>query len=200
MHTNLYEKEVQSLEDLIDLSEDGLSIYSGKNNLSTLNNDSKVIIVGSFIPQRLVYFYNENSYIYEAIDVARGTHLLKYKKKYPSTMDPFEKEKIVDEIKEILSQQKIAFIDLFEKVLIKTDSSKDKDIKGFVCDHKAIGILYELQHKAKIVSVTEDVEKILLDEGIGNRYIKNFPGRSDRYPKGTDYKKEWIDVFKVNDK
>ena len=133
--------------------------------------------------------------MYKAIDDSRNTHLSVYKKKYPKNLDENEKKKIITKIQEVLNEQKIAFIDLIEYVLIKEGSTKDKDIKKCVFDQK---ILNEIKHNKnikKIISVSENVEEILFNKKIGNKYIKLFPGKSKRFPKGTDYRKLWKEVF-----
>ena len=188
-------KEKTDLKELEQQSEDGYSIYHNKNHLSTLNKDTEIAVVGSFIPQDLIYFYNKNPYIYVAIDEARKTYLAKYKKKYTNNISTEEKERIINDIRRVLNEQKIAFVDLFEFVLIKTNSSRDRDIKGYTIDQKVLRLLLKHQSRMKIITVTEFIESILLEKDVKNKYVKLFQGRSKRYPKGTNYRKLWKDVF-----
>ena len=70
-------KEVQTIDELKRQVSDDYGICRGKNELSTLTEDTEIVVVGTFIPPFLVYFYNENTYLYKAIDIARGTQLEK---------------------------------------------------------------------------------------------------------------------------
>ena len=173
----------------------GLKIYCGRNELSTLNDETEIVVVGSFIPQFLLYFYNESTYMYSGVDDARGTSLYKYKRKYPVDLNQGEKNRIINEIQEILLLQKIAFVDLAKRVLIKENSSRDKDIKEIEIDDDALSAIKKSKNMKKVISVTEDVEKILFHYGIENTYIKLFAGQSKRYPKGTNYKELWKNAF-----
>ena len=190
----LPKKEVSNYESLLAKKETVLTIYEGKNSLSTLNEDTKIVIVGSFLPQRLIYFYNDNSYMYEAIDASRKTNLRQYKKNYPANFNANEKQKIINGIQSILLEQKIAFADLSKYALVETGKCSDDDIKAFVVDYDMLNKIKSINNIV-VVSVTEDVEAILLKNGIDNYYVKLFPGQSTRYPKGTDYHALWRDVF-----
>ena len=191
-------KEVQTIDELKRQVSDDYGICRGKNELSTLTEDTEIVVVGTFIPPFLVYFYNENTYLYKAIDIARGTQLEKYKRKYPAHLSEQEKNKIIDRIKDILLKEKIAFIDLFDTVLIKHGSTKDKDIKGYVLDKDVILKLKQFSKIKKVISITENVESLLLANGVVNDYVKLFPGKSKRYPKGTDYLALWTNIFRIN--
>ena len=185
-------------DDLEKYLEDGYEIYEGKNEISTISNDSEIVVVGSFIPQSLIYFYNENPYIYNGIDSQRKTKLSIYKKQYPLDLSTANKERIIYSIKEILSKEKIAFVDLSKFVLTKRGSNIDKDIKGIVVDKKILNIIKESKNIKRVISVSEAVEDYLFQCDIDNIYIKLFAGKSLRFPKGSNYEKNWTDAFNLD--
>lgn len=188
----LIKKEVKTYEELEEHRTNDLKIYEGGNELSVLCDETEIVVVGSFMPPRLVYFYNENPYMYKGIDDSRGTNIFKYRKNYPKDLSSDKKDAIVSEISKVLKEQKIAFVDITKFVLTKEGSISDKHIKAFLADSK---ILEMLRYKKRVISITEDVNDYLLNKGIKNEYIKLFPGRSKKYPKGTDYYKLWKEAF-----
>ena len=171
-------------------------INGGKNHLSKISNKTKLIIVGTYIPKELLFFYTgKTSFIYSAIDSMFDTHMNERKAQLYKEANLEKKKEIIEEISNQLSETPIAFLDLSLFVLIKKGSKSDKDIKGFVLDNESFK---KIDKSIKVIAVSELAKAILSEHlHIENvKYIKMFAGKSKLYPKGTSYKKLFIEEFK----
>ncbi|MGN0813264.1 MAG: hypothetical protein ACI4MQ_07140 [Candidatus Coproplasma sp.] len=114
-------------------------IESNKERVESFNRehcvtkDTEIIIVGTITPPKACGYFYTSPYncIYGYIDEVRNTGLkeLKRKLKTHSTAK--------DEIVATLTQQKIAFLDVMEKVIRIKGSSADDDIQNFCLDYNA---------------------------------------------------------------
>ena len=123
-------KTYDELKEYKDYLGDDYEINEGKNELSYITKNTKIIITGTYIPKELLYFYTgKTSYIYDAIDEVFGTHTNACKKKLNKETDKSKKEEVVKELIDQLSTTPVAFLDVSKYVLIKKGSKSDKDIK-----------------------------------------------------------------------
>lgn len=117
------------------------------NNDSTFNKDTtKLVIVGTITPPHAEYFYcSSYNRIYGYIDYAlrclnrngertlkelkRGLQEIHNKKVDINSLSKSEIKNRVEEIKNILKKNNIAFLDAMGNVIRKPDSPYDKDIK-----------------------------------------------------------------------
>ena len=175
--------------------EEDYEINEGKNELSTISEHTKLIIVGTYIPKELLYFYTgKTSYIYDAIDSVFGTKTNYYKKMLYKTTDSEIKKELIRKIIEQLRTTPIAFLDISRFVLIKKGSKSDKDIKGCVLDKTTFE---NIGKNVKVIAVSELAKEIMMNFlHTDSKYLKMFAGKSNEFPKGTSYKQNFIDEFK----
>ena len=112
------------------------------NKETTINKNTKIIIVGTLTPQagrERGYFYCSpapSQYQYRLIDYATGDlnySLEEKRQKLKSGKD----EIVVDEIKKILKERKVAFLDVIQYAITKNGSPLDDDIVLFNLDYDA---------------------------------------------------------------
>lgn len=105
----------------------GFEIGSSHNNETVFNEKTTILIVGTITPANSAYFYcSPYNRMYFYLDSALGTGLKENKPKKDDS-DKLKKED-VENIKRILRENNIAFLDVFSKVERKKDSPKDTDI------------------------------------------------------------------------
>lgn len=186
----LINRRFNSLSELQERAINGLEVFGNKNNLSSFDNETEILIVGTYIPHDLDYFYfgKYNHRIYGSIiDVVRKTS---FDKKRKTILESNNKEEMIKRFIENLRNQKIAFLDLFEYTLINPELVSDKSIKGFVIDTKSFEKVKKSIALKLIVPISKDAKEIL-ESIIGNdpriEYHQLING-------GTNA--EWIDVFK----
>ena len=186
-----YKKAKTSIEDLEQLKEPGYEIYGNLNHLSSLSKDTKLIIVGSFVPSHLNYFYEKNDYMYKRIDVSRDTKLETLRLKIKNKEDLQNNiSKMVLELK----KQRIAFFDMCEFTLTKINSSKDPDIKAFVFDKRIIDFI-KINPTVRVVAISRAVETTLKRFGIKKvEYYHFFVGGPGTNIKDID-NPNWIELF-----
>ena len=112
---------------------------SSFNSQHCITADTKIIIVGTITPPKGTnngYFYTApRNNIYGYIDAARGTNLKELKNKLNGgNLTNLQKAQIVDEIKDVLRKQRIAFLDIMDKAVRKQNSHKDSDIAAYTLD------------------------------------------------------------------
>lgn len=175
--TNLYKKEFKEIT-----TEQGLR--NGKNELSTLNNTTEILVVGSLIPEGLFYYFTgKNKFLYECIDEARGTNFCEL------VLNPDN----LDKIQNLLTENKIAFIDTCKCALIKEHSNRDEDIEAFVFEDSILKY-YNSNKGLRIYCISRDVEKILKLKGIKCEYHHFFRGGKGITKESR--KSEWKNIFK----
>lgn len=120
------------------------------NKETTLNEDTKLVIVGTITPPNTKYFYCSYynriyGYIDEALELSGSEKSLKMLKLGLSEvnneritiklLDDAEIESRVDKIKSILKTNKIAFLDTMSRVIRRRNSPYDKDILYYSIDY-----------------------------------------------------------------
>ena len=189
LRMNLINKKCSNKAKLIEQQSDGLSIFGNKNHLSSFDNDTKILIVGTYIPYYLDYFYfgKYTHRIYGSIiDVARKTNFEEKRKKI---LESDTKEELIQDFIEELKRQKIAFLDLFEFTLINSNVVADNEIKGFTIDNDSFKKVKTSKNLKCIIPISKDAERILksiLGDDPRIEYHQLING-------GTN--KEWIEVF-----
>ena len=118
--------------------------YERINNFNSqhcVTSDTEIIIVGTITPPAGVsngYFYTASrNRIYGYIDEARGTDLNNLKKELNKHICPAEKAIRINDIKKMLMNNNIAFLDIMKTAIRKGKSPYDKDIKYHSLDFDA---------------------------------------------------------------
>lgn len=112
---------------------------SSFNSQHCITADTKIIIVGTITPPKGTncgYFYTApRNNIYGYIDAARGTNLKELKNKLNGgNLTDLQKAQIVGKIKNVLREQRIAFLDIMDKAIRKKSSYRDSDIVAYFLD------------------------------------------------------------------
>ena len=174
------------------------------NNNTTLDADTKYLIVGTLTPpdgrnpqnHNYGYFYcSDINKMYEFIDNALGTNLVELKNKY---RDGWGKE-AKEDIKRVLINKKIAFLDVVQEGYIIKDSSKDEDIECYQVDLDEFAKIKKY-NDVKIVANSKNakivLKRLLKQLGI-KKEIKLIPqqlrGNWERYPCMEKLQEAWKD-------
>jgi len=97
------------------------------------NSGTKLLIVGTITPPGAGYFYcSKYNRIFGYLDERFGTDL---KSKKLEVADPGTREKGIDDIKRILRDKNIAFLDVMKEAIRKNKSPSDKDILYYTLDY-----------------------------------------------------------------
>lgn len=100
--------------------------------------DTKLVIMGTITPKNFDYFYcAPRNRIFGYIDEAVGSNLKELKIKLNISKNESEKQKIIVDIKKILTDNKIAFVDAMKYVIRdkdKINSHDDTAIKYYSID------------------------------------------------------------------
>ena len=166
--SRLIDKECKTIDELKAKLENGLVLHESKNSLSNYKLGLiKILIVGTMIPDDLFYFYfGENNYIYSWIDEKRGSDFNKRKEKIMRLVKlGKEKEAKAELVLFInkLTEEKIAFVDLFDITVHKENSSADRDIRYYSIDHALFNTIKE-DKNLKIVAVSRLAECMLKEK------------------------------------
>lgn len=115
-------------EAVIKPNEERVDSFNGEHCVTV---DTEIIIVGTITPPKACGYFYTSPYncIYGYIDDVRKTGLKKLKRDLKTDLSA--KGKIITTLK----QQKIAFLDVMEKVIRTKDSSADDDIQNFSLDY-----------------------------------------------------------------
>lgn len=113
----------------------GYEYANSNNHNNCVTSDTQIIIVGTITPPAgNGYFYTApRNRIYGYIDAARGTDLKGLKTKLVGSNAPTTV--IINDIKNTLINEHIAFLDIFESVIRKSNSPYDSDIKYATLDY-----------------------------------------------------------------
>lgn len=121
----------------------GCVIVESMNCKNCVTKDTKLIIVGTITPpdgQNSGYFYTApRNRLYGYLDEALGTKL-KLKKLALYGASDADKQKIIEEIKQELVANNIAFLDVIKKAIHKSgqeDSCYDNDIEYYCLDYQS---------------------------------------------------------------
>lgn len=141
------------------------------NNESNIDKNTKYVIVGTLTPpegrKRGFFYTSSNNKVFGLID----EYIIKCDPNEDSLVvrknilkNSNNQKEIINEIKTILNNYKIAFLDVIKSAIVTKDSSSDNDIHLFSLDYKAFEDINEnvificTSKKAKIC-----LEKILLN-------------------------------------
>lgn len=171
--------------------------YANSNNYNNcVTSDTQIIIVGTITPPAgNGYFYTApRNRIYGYIDEARGTNLKGLKTQLVGSTAPTTV--IINKIKGTLINAHIAFLDIFESVIRKSNSPYDSDIKYATLDYNAFNnTLNTLQ--AKTIKV---ICNSRLAESSFNSILKGMAStcniNSLYLPQRCGKKTDWINALK----
>ena len=176
----LIDKECSSIDELKTKLADGLILSYSKNSIISYKKGiTKIIIVGTMIPDGLLYFYfGEHSNIYLWIDEARKTSFNNAKERIRLLKKAGHEQKAEKELNSFiknLEKEGIAFVDTFDSAVHKEGSSRDKDI----CCYTINRVFFEslkVDQNIKIIAVSKLAQCILLEKlGFTNvEHIKLF--------------------------
>lgn len=167
-------KKTENINDLESCLEDGYEKRTGFNEKTTLNNDTRLLIVGSAVPPDISYFYTGRfSYMYKWIDEVRETKLRRLQDNINLTRDSEKKEKYVEEIRKILYEQRIAFLDIAHSFITKIGSRSDSHIKKYFFNRDDFKCLYD-NKDITIIAVTPNA-KSALERFLGFKNIQCIP-------------------------
>lgn len=123
----------------------GVEMAYSLNGAPYLNHEAKVVIVGTITPwngSEMGYYYTSvYNKVYSILDEYFGlkntnSSLVALKKRLKKASNA-DKEKIIDEIKDILKQQQIAFIDVIKSAIRVEHNANDDKILLFSLDYDA---------------------------------------------------------------
>lgn len=157
------------------------------NKNHCVTNDTKLIIVGTITPPKGAgYFYTApRNKIYGYIDQAINTKL---KEKKLSLLQKPNNKEIINDIKQILINNKIAFLDIIQYAIRKKESPYDKDILYYTLDIDCFNINKNALYICNSIFAKECFEKICNILNIKLNYIY----LSQR----LDTKKSWVETIK----
>ena len=176
----LIDKECCFVDELKGKLADGLVLSHSKNHKSSYKKETtKIMIIGTMIPDGLAYFFfGKHSNIYAWIDEARGTHFNKAKERINQlkmTSHDQEAERELNAFIKSLEKEGIAFFDLFDVTIHKEGSSRDKDICWYIIERSFFESL-KTNENVKIVTISKLAQCILVEklDVINAEYIKLF--------------------------
>lgn len=155
------------------------------NKETTLNKDTKLVIVGTITPPNTKYFYCSYynriyGYIDEALQLSGPEDSLKTLKLGLSEVnndriaidllnDTIIKSR-VDKIKSILKANKIAFLDTMSRVIRKRNSPYDKDILYYSVDNTNLEQLKKLKD-VTVIANSKLASDLCKEAGINFTYL-----------------------------
>lgn len=141
-----------SEEAIDEKKKNGSVIVESMNCKNCVTDNTELIIVGTITPpdgQNNGYFYTApRNRLYGYLDEALGT-ILKSKKIALYGASNEDKQKIIEEIKQELIANKIAFLDVIKKAIHKNgqeDSCYDSDIECYCLDYEYFQNLHDNVH------------------------------------------------------
>ena len=173
----------------------GYEYANSINRNNCVASDTQIIIVGTITPPAgNGYFYTApRNRIYGYIDAARGTNLKGLKTQLVGSNTPTG---IINQIKNTLINEHIAFLDIFESVIRKSNSPYDSDIKYATLDYNTFKkTLNKLRAKPiKVICNSRLAESGFnsILKGIASTCNINITYLSQRCGKKTD----WINALK----
>ena len=175
------------------------SLESSFNQETTLNEETKLVIVGTITPPNTKYFYCSYynfiyGYIDEALKLSGSENSLKKLKYGLSKVDNHririellsstEIKSRVDKIKCILKTNKIAFLDTMDKVIRKSNSPYDKDILYYSVDYTRLEKLKKLKN-VTVIANSKLASALCNEAGVNFTYLAQRGGR----------KEEWLNMI-----
>lgn len=200
MPRKLSNEELKFQFDAFDTSDkEKFSLESSFNQETTLNEETKLVIVGTITPPNTKYFYcSYYNFIYGYIDEAlnlSGSECSLKKLKYGLSkvdneririelLSSTEIESRVDKIKSILITKKIAFLDTMDEVIRKSNSPYDKDILYYSVDYASLDKLKKLKN-VTIIANSKLAGALCKEAGVNFTYLAQRGGR----------KEEWLNMI-----
>ena len=185
---------VNSKEQLEKLKTKVYGVFPSKNELSSLDENTELLIVGTYIPQDIDYFYfgDKGKKLYErVIDVARKTDFESKKQRIIGEKDNDCKQRLIKEFVDGLKKQRIAFLDLFEYTLQRVGEVHDNTILACTLDKRFENEVKNHKSIKWIVPISRLAEDILIhDLSIDDKRVDYH-----QLICGGSYE-EWIEVFK----
>lgn len=134
------------------------------NTKKCVTPDTQIIIVGTITPPAgNGYFYTApRNKIYGYIDAARGTNLKELKNKLNANTSAATNTTLINDIKDIITKQNIAFLDVFKEVIRKQNSCYDKDIIYATLDRPAFDNAFSQLNKKGV--------KVICNSQLANQY------------------------------
>lgn len=168
--------------------EDGFEVVRSCNDNNCVQEDTKVIIVGTLTPpEGAGYFYTApRNKIYGYLDQSLENTDLKVQKK--RLLEQPNNKEIIDNIKQTLMDNKIAFLDVIEYAIRKDNSPADKDIKYYTLDTE----VFTKNTKAKYICNSIMARNCFLEICKTLNLELNYIYLSQRHAT----KKEWIDEIR----
>lgn len=172
---------------------DGYSKTYSFNRQTTLKNgQTKYLIVGTITPKEgrdNGYFYcsNKNNQ-YHLIDLAFSDG---------KSLEEAKKESKINEIKSILIQRKIAFLDVIDEAITNDKDPSDNAILNYVLDYNAFK---DIDFSSiKVIANSKNAKKAL-EHIIGQKtniilLPQNIMGYSKKYKNQKELENEWKKVF-----
>lgn len=170
------------------------------NKETTLNKDTKLVIVGTITPPNTKYFYCSYynriyGYIDEALQLSGSKNSLKMlklglsevnnKKIAIDLLNDTNIKSRVDKIKSILKANKIAFLDTMSRVIRKRNSPYDKDILYYSVDYANLEQLKKLKN-VTVITNSKLASDLCKEAGINFTYLSQ---RKDK-------KETWLDKIR----
>ena len=171
------------------------SLESSFNQETTLNEETKLVIVGTITPPNTKYFYCSYynfiyGYIDEALKLSGSENSLKKLKYGLSKVDnhririellsPTEIKSRVDKIKSILKTNKIAFLDTMDKVIRKRNSPYDKDILYYSVDYASLEQLKKLKN-VTVIANSKLASALCNEAGVNFTYLAQRGGKKEEW-------------------
>ena len=175
------------------------SLESSFNQKTTLNEETKLVIVGTITPPNTKYFYCSYynriyGYIDEALQLSGPEDSLKMLKFGLSEVNNNRIaidllndtiiESRVDKIKSILKAKKIAFLDTMSRVIRERNSPYDKDILYYSVDYKSLEDLKKLK-KVTVIANSKLASALCKEAGVNFTYLAQRGGE----------KREWLNMI-----
>ena len=196
MPRELSNEELKFQFDAFDTSDkEKFSLESSFNQETTLNEETKLVIVGTITPPDTKYFYCSYynfiyGYIDEALKLSGSENSLKKLKYGLSRVDndririellsPTEIKSRVDKIKSILKTNKIAFLDTMDKVIRRRNSPYDKDILYYSVDYENLKQLKNFKN-VTVIANSKLACALCKEAGVNFTYLAQRGGRKEEW-------------------
>lgn len=167
------------------------------NKETTLNKDTKLVIVGTITPPNTKYFYCSYynriyGYIDEALQLSGSKNSLKMlklglsevnnKKIAIDLLNDTNIKSRVDKIKSILKANKIAFLDTMSRVIRKRNSPYDKDILYYSVDYANLEQLKKLKN-VTVITNSKLASDLCKEAGINFTYLSQRKDKKETWLK-----------------
>lgn len=169
------------------------------NSESTLNENTKLLIVGTLTPlgEQYNYFYSGcRNRIYGYIDEALKTNLKDLKEGLRNATTKEKINEFKEKIKSVLKQNNIAFLDVI-KESVRLQGCDDDDIEEFSLDYESFENLRNVKY---IITNSRDAEyllyKIISTNFLNNKQDKSNVLKIEFLSQKYGSKNEWVKRIK----